>query len=600
VSLVEQSVLTREQPELGLLGFLGNAYAMAGRMDDAREVLIRMQQMKDEEPAHHLWFAEIHAALGEVEEAFARLDKAVAAHEAWLPNLRFEPGLVHIRDDPRFAEVHRKIGLGHVDLSEFQAGDPHAVPRVAVLPFENTSGDAEFDYLAREIPASVIDGLSLLSGLQVVPRSQSFALADHRDDLIALGAELDADYLLMGDVHTRGDELRLRAELIEVAPQSQAWSERFDRSLDDSLAVEREITDLITGALQLEIAGEESERLTDRRPANSAAYKAFLEGRFWRNKETDIQRAIDAFERAIDEDPTFAAAYARLAEAHWHSATWGITAPAIARQRGEAALRSAEAIDPDDVTTIVQRAAMEMVFDWDWRATERRLLRAIELDPEHASAHHMYGHLLALLGRHSEAVGEFERAVELEPLSPPHLECLGSQYIKLEAYDDAERVLKQALNWDPTFAPASFYLAWLAERSGGAGGVERALEYAAKAVEDSGRRSSSVSLLGYYAALSGNEGRARELLQELLDRRSESSESFVAESEIARIHVGLGQFDMALDLLELACENREPYLSGYLIEVGFEPLRGNPRFDAIFRRMELDPPRVLTEQAQRP
>jgi TolB-like protein/Flp pilus assembly protein TadD len=116
VTLVEQSVLTREQPELALLGFLGNAYAMAGRMDDARDVLIRMQQMKHEEPAHHLWFAEIYAALGEVEEAFVQLDKAVAAREAWLPNLRFEPGLVHLRDDPRFAEVHRKMGLVHVDF----------------------------------------------------------------------------------------------------------------------------------------------------------------------------------------------------------------------------------------------------------------------------------------------------------------------------------------------------------------------------------------------------------------------------------------------------------------------------------------------------
>jgi len=117
VEIMERSVFSTEHPELARLCFLGNAYAMAGRMDDARKQLTEMHKWKGEVPGHHMWFAELHAALGEKDEAFRRLDQALAAREAWLPHLRFDPGLIHIRNDPRFAELHRKMGLGHVDFS---------------------------------------------------------------------------------------------------------------------------------------------------------------------------------------------------------------------------------------------------------------------------------------------------------------------------------------------------------------------------------------------------------------------------------------------------------------------------------------------------
>jgi TolB-like protein/Flp pilus assembly protein TadD len=469
--------------------------------------------------------------------------------------------------------------------------DP-VVRSLAVMPFANDSSDPDIEYLADEIPASVLDALSTLASVRVLPRSTSFRYRGSGEDPDVLGRQLLVDFVLTGRIVARGDDLRIRAELIEVATNEQRWSDRYDKPLTDTLAIEKEITELITDALQLPVTGQERTRLLQRHPVSDEANRAYLQGRFLRRKETaeGVDQAIAAFGRAIEADTRFAAAYSGLAATYLMAVGLSIMHPDEAIPRFEEALREAVRLDPDDVTAITQQAMAAVSFEWDWELAQRELERAIRLDPDEGQAYHLLGHVHALLGRPGEALAEFKRAVRTEPCAPYHLECLGAHYVRLQRYDDAERSLKEALQWAADFAPAYRYLAWVAERRGD---LDEALRLARQAYDASDREVLDVSVLGYYEARAGNETRARELLADLLLREKES---FVASSEIARVHVGLGELDEAFIVLQRGLRDGDTlWLPGWLSEVGFEPLRGRPEFEALFRAMGLEAPPPVEE-----
>ncbi|MCH9034156.1 MAG: hypothetical protein IID42_06580 [Planctomycetes bacterium] len=235
-----------EHPELARLCFLGNAYAMAERMDDARKQLAKMYKLKGDLPGHHMWFGEMHAALGEEDEAFRRLDQALAAREAWLPHIRFDPGLIHIRSDPRFAELHRKMGLGHVDLSYASksvstASDHAKKTMLAVLPFANLSGDPEQEYFSDGMTEERITrlGRSRPELLGVIARTSAMRYKNTVKAIEEIGRELNVAYVVEGSVRrsgtgtddARGDVVVLRRTLFDSSSRLTGLSANSDKPM---------------------------------------------------------------------------------------------------------------------------------------------------------------------------------------------------------------------------------------------------------------------------------------------------------------------------------------------------------------------------------
>ena len=406
---------------------------------------------------------------------------------------------------------------------------------------------------------------------------------------------MNADLVLIGQINMRGDELRVRAELIDVATNNQQWSHHYDQSLDDTLAVEKEITQRIAQALRLQSTGEEQIRLAKRRPENTEAHLAYLEGRFWYHKQTDEgnQRAIAFFNKAVEADPKFALAYAGIADVYLGAASWGNISPTEAHPIVEDALQRALELHPSLAEALTAEGDVERMFTWDWTSAERAYQRAIEADPDYAFAHHEYAHLLALLGRDEEALAKFAYAAQLEPLTPHHYQCLGNHYVLMERYDDAERVLMQALEWEPNFVPAHYNLAWLHERVGQIG---KAIEDMERAVELSNRATANLVLLAYYVAIDGDAERARRLLDELLERRGKS---YVASAEIAKVYAGLGEMDEAMNWLDQAYESHDSaWLPYSQTDPGFDRLRGHPRFTVLYERLGLEPRPALAGTAE--
>ena len=221
------------------------------------------------------------------------------------------------------------------------------VPRLAVLPFVIQGDAPDAAYLADEIPASIIDSMATLSGLTVVPRSSAFRHRDSAEDVTTIGLALGADYVLTGQITTRAGTMQVRAELVDVATDTQQWSERFDPSIDDTLEVETEITRRLVDALHLQITGEERAALARMRPVNPEAHAACLEGRFWWNKRTPegLQKSIDLYEEAIRLDPEYGVAHAEIGKAYLMTGVYS-QPPIEHMPLAYAALQRAIEIDP--------------------------------------------------------------------------------------------------------------------------------------------------------------------------------------------------------------------------------------------------------------
>ncbi|GAF89119.1 unnamed protein product, partial [marine sediment metagenome] len=280
----------------------------------AREVLQELLRQADERYVRAGDIAGIYAALGQDDEAFEWLERAYQEREPQLAWLKVDRRWDGVRDDPRFSELLRRIGLeASVPTTRGSSSVTQKTEtRLAVLPFERMSTDPDTDYLSEEIPASIIDSLSNLSELRVIPRSTAFRCKIGDRDIASIGRDLNATAVLTGQINTRGNGLRIRAELVDVATNRQLWSERYDRTLTDILAIERDIADRLSETLKVRLTGEDRTQLANRSTENAQAHRAYLEGRFWWNRRSreGYNKAIELFDEAIRLDPNHALAYA--------------------------------------------------------------------------------------------------------------------------------------------------------------------------------------------------------------------------------------------------------------------------------------------------
>jgi serine/threonine-protein kinase len=459
------------------------------------------------------------------------------------------------------------------------------IPSLAVMPLANTNLDPDTEYLSEGISESIINALSQLPGLRVLARSTVFRYKGREVDPQEVGRELKVRAVLMGQLVRRGDRLVLKAELVDVKDGSQLWGEQYNRELSEVFAVERAIAQEIVEKLRLRLTGEQKRRIGQPLTKSPEAYHFYLRGRHSWNKRTEegLKKSIKLFEQAIDLDPTYALAYTGVADAYVNLGGWGHLPFREAYPRAKAAAMRALAIDETLAEAHVSLAMVQKEYDWDWASAGRQYQRALELNPNYPVAHQWYGEYLAALGRHQEAITEFKRAIELDPLSLIIHATLGRHgYYFARQYDQAIAQFQKTLDMDETFWVARLFLGWTYANIG-------RLPEALTELQIARQLDNNLEIamaLGYTHGRAGQRIEARQLLDEL---QQLSLKRYVSPILPALIAIGLGEHEQAFVWLEKSYEDRAQLLSELRAEPAFDPLRSDPRFGDLLQRVGLMP-----------
>jgi TolB-like protein/Tfp pilus assembly protein PilF len=453
---------------------------------------------------------------------------------------------------------------------------------VAVLPFLNLSADAENEYFADGITEDVIAQLSKIRALKVISRTSVMPFKQRQHSLKEVGTTLGATTLLDGTIRYVGDRVRIVAKLIDVETDKNLWAETYDRQLTDIFSIQTDVALQIAAALKAELSPDEDTRVRKEPTSDVQAYKLFLKGRQWfiKYNTEGYAQAIDYFDRAIARDPTFARAWANLAMAYTELAESGVAAPGVSHERAGEAAANALRLDPDLAAAHCTMAHIKMARDFDWPGAEREFKRALELSPSDDDTYDLYGRLCAGLGRHDEAIALLRRAHELDPLA--HRMDMVTALLRAGRYEQAAVEAKDAVELEPGYDRARATLGWAYFFSGK---KDEGLAELEEAVAISPGNTMWLGQLGEAYAMAGNTAKAREILGELEER---ARVSFVSPYHIVYVHIGLGEFDRALDLLERSVAERTG--PAYSIKGSFllTGLHGHPRFRALLRKMKLE------------
>ncbi len=461
-----------------------------------------------------------------------------------------------------------------------------AAPRrvmLAVLPFENLDGSSEDEYVADGLTEEILTVLGRLNPerLGVIARTSVMAYKGQRKGVGEISRELSVGYVLEGTVRRAGGRLRVTAQLIEVAGQTHVWAEAYERELSDLVQVEEGIARSIGQRLSIELLPRSAAPLG---APGVAAHTAYLKGLYFWNKRdaAHLTRAVELFDEAIALEPSYARAHAGRAAASAALASSADALPvAEARAQAEASARRGLELEPELPEGHAALAVVRCRFDWNWPECERELRLALAADPNYATGHHWLGELLVERGRFAQGQAELREAHALDPLSPPIHANLGVAYMYARDDDQALASFAQALEIDPSFL--------LAHRARGLtllrmGRTEEALASLRRAREIDPRSAHAGADLGYALARSGRANEARAILQEL---ERMSHERPVSAYDFAVVQAGLGENQAALAQLEQAYADRATGVRWLKVEPIFDPLRGEPRFQELLRRVGL-------------
>ncbi len=454
---------------------------------------------------------------------------------------------------------------------------------IAVLPFENTSPDPETDYLSDGITDELINALTRVTGLRVASRTSVFALKGKPQDVRATGALLGVSAILEGTVRKAGDRLRITARLTATDDGRHLWSERYDRELHDVFAIQDEIAGTIVSTLRTTLLAEVADPTPRRYTESVTAYGLYLKGRYCWNKRSaeGVREAIDYFEQAIAADPKYALAYAGLGDAYALQVDYRGVPVTEGLTRARAYARQALALDETIAEAHTSLGWVLFIYDWDWEAGVRAFRRALELNPGYATAHQWYSFALTSLGRIDEALVEGHTALELDPASVSIRRSLGFLYYYARRYDTALEHLRRAIAMNPTSQENYRLLGLTLVQSGAYDQAERAMREAVSIPEETAY---AAAALGYVLARRGERGQAETILHELEAR---ARTEYVSPVAVHMVYVGLGERDQAFAWLERAFDERRGWLAYLKVEPMLDPLRTDPRFAALVRRMRL-------------
>jgi len=458
-----------------------------------------------------------------------------------------------------------------------------AIDSVAVLPFVNSSGDADGDYLSDGITESLIANLSQVRSLRVTARSTVFRYKGKEIDPQKIGQDLHVGAVLSGRLLQRDGTLVVRTELMDVTNGTQLWGGQYNRKMADVFALQDELSKEISDRLRLRLTDDEKQRLTKRYTDNAEAYQLYLKGLFYLNKRSPdgMQRAVEYMNRAVETDPAYALAYAGLADSYNLISFFNVVPPQAAMSKAKAAADKALAIDGNLAEAHISLAYASFTYDWDWPAATRHFDRALALNREAALNHSTYAFYLSVGGRFDEAVSVAQRAMHNDPVSAAVSHTLSVQLILSRRVDDAIAECRRTIELDPGFAPAHDVLGMALATKGMYRDALTAIE---KAVALTRGGAMPTADLGYVRARLGQRDEARQILRQLGDA---SKERYTPALAFAVVHLGLGENDQALNWLEKAYEERFNRLAYLRRELTWDPLRTEPRFVDLLRRINL-------------
>jgi TolB-like protein/DNA-binding winged helix-turn-helix (wHTH) protein/Flp pilus assembly protein TadD len=452
---------------------------------------------------------------------------------------------------------------------------------VAVLPLENLSSDASQEYFADGMTDELISDLGQISALRVISRTSMMAYKHTRKSLPEIARELNVDAVVEGTVLRSGDEVRITAQLIEGSADRHVWSQSYQGKLRDTLALQNSVARAIADQIRINVNPQEQAALRSVRVVNPVAYESYLKGRYFWNKRTadGLKVALAYFNEAVDEDSKYAPAYSGLADTYALLGDWqyAVMTPKEALPRAKAAAMKALELDGALGEAHNSLAFCLDGFDWDLDSAGKEFRRAIELNPGYATAHHWYAWHLALLHRYDEAIAEMRKAENVDPLSLVINADLAELLALAHFYDESIRQSRKTIEMDSNFGLAHNHLgqAYLQKHMN-----DEAVAELQQAVKLSSGSPTCVANLARAYVASGKRNEAGELLSGL-KKRSTAGHSYA--SEIAVIYASLGNADQAMSWLEKGYEER--FNPGVLIRPGFDPLRSDPRFETLVRRV---------------
>ena len=447
---------------------------------------------------------------------------------------------------------------------------------LAVLPFENLSGDPEQEYFSNGLTEEMITQLGRLEPerLGVIARTSAMQYKGTRKDVHQIGRELGVNYLLEGSVRREGNRVRISAQLIQVGDQSHEWAEDYDRDLRDILSVQSDVAAAIAQQIRLKLTPEESARLKNARALNAEAYESYLRGRFFWNKRSveGHQKAIEYFQKAVALDPNYAQAYAGLADANALLGSWpnAVLPRRDAMTRAREAAQKALSLDESLADAHASLGFAKMHYDWDFADAEKEYQRAIALNPGYATAHHWYAYDLVALGRLNDAIAQARLAQVADPLSIIISRDVGEMLVFAGHDDEAIAQLRKTLEMDPNFSHAHWTLAWAYHHKNQ---TKEFVEELQKASSTGGG-----SATGILYALQGKRAEARRLIAQL-------EVNYGSSLQVADVYAYLGEVDRAFSWLEKGFQERDGALIVMRVEPTLEPLRSDPRFEDLERRV---------------
>jgi len=458
-----------------------------------------------------------------------------------------------------------------------------AIDSLAVLPLINDSGDANTEYLSDGITECIINSLSKLPKLRVVPRSTVFRYKGREIDLQKIGDELGVRAIFAGRVVQLGDSIIVKTELVDVANEAQIWGEQYRRTMTDIFSLLEDISADISEKLRLKLTSDEKKCLAKRYTENTEAYQFYLKGRYFvttKRTEEWIKKGIGYFQKAIDLDPNYALAYSGVADAYgFLASSTGGWLPRKAYPKAKAAALKALELDDALGEAHCSLGFSRLLYDWNFAAAEREFEKAIRLSPNYPNAHDGYGFYLKAVGRHTEAIEKCKAAQRLDLLSPFAHVSLGYAYYFARDYDRAIDECGKALEMDKysTFAYRNLGLAYLQQ-----GKLEKAIAALSKAVTFSSGGLAFEAYLGFAYA---HAGRQTEALETLASLQEISKKRYVSAYQFAMIYLGLGETGKAVEWLEKAFEERSGFLPFLKVEPTLDPLRADLRFQELLRKV---------------
>jgi TolB-like protein/Tfp pilus assembly protein PilF len=487
------------------------------------------------------------------------------------------------------AALMAAAGLAYWRMAPTRSTAARTTRSIAVLPLTNLSGDPSQEFFADGMTEALITDLARVKGLDVISRTSVMQYKSAPKPLKDVARELSVDSIVEGSIIRDGGRVRITAQLIDGATDRHLWANEYDRDVRDVLSLQREVATAIAREVRATLAPSEAAAGGARR-IDPEAYDLYLKGRAltFRYNEESIAEAIRVLTRALEIEPEFANAWAALASAHSERGIWGKTTSAETAVRAREAITRALALDPNQAEAYAVLANINTVYNWDWAAAERAVTRAVDLAPGDGRPHQYYAALLMALRRFPEAIVQAEAYRRLDPASPIAASNLARVLYRARRFDDAIATFQKAIELDPSYGPTYARLAdvYVEQKR-----FDDALKTLDRGQQVFGRSRRQIDGYAFTYAVAGRRPEAEALVKELAARAESSDQETYS---LAQVETALGRPDEAFKWLNRAFEQHSATLWLVNGELKFDPLRADPRFQDLLRRMNLPSAPVRT------